>query len=111
MVLREPFSAFTVIEVAWFLRLAYCLEEAQAERDLQQMGSCLSAVLRMAHALDAPRLLKKVEKHIAGKVGVHNPCPQLLLGQLQQCGKLATGSHAGPGRGGQGHVNVTVRSL
>lgn len=77
MVLREPFSAFTVIEVAWFLRLAYCLEEAQAERDLQQMGSCLSAVLRMAHALDAPRLLKKVEKHIAGKVGVHHPCPQL----------------------------------
>lgn len=67
--LREPFCAFTVVDVAWFLRLAYCLDEAQAERDLQQMGSCLSAVLRLAHALDAPRLLKKVERHIAGGLG------------------------------------------
>lgn len=66
VVLREPFSAFSVIEVAWFLRLAYCLDESQADLDLQHMGSCLSAVLRLAHALDAPRLLKNAERHIAG---------------------------------------------
>lgn len=77
VVLREPFSAFTVIEVAWFLRLAYCLDEAQAEGDLQQMGTCLSAVLRMSHALDAPRLLKKVEKHIAG--GLLAACSEGLV--------------------------------
>lgn len=67
VVLREPFSAYAAAEVAWFLRLAYSLDEAQAERDLQGMGSCLPAVLRLAHALDAPRLLRRAERHIADR--------------------------------------------
>ncbi|KAI7845149.1 hypothetical protein COHA_001194 [Chlorella ohadii] len=83
VVLREPFCAFTVVDVAWFLRLAYCLDEAQAERDLQQMGSCLSAVLRLAHALDAPRLLKKVERHIADKLSSGS------VGAIVECIDLA----------------------
>lgn len=67
VVLREPFSAYAPSEVAWFLRLAYSLDETQADHDLHSMGSCLPAVLRLAHALDAPRLLRRAEKHVAGE--------------------------------------------
>eukprot|EP00887_Chlorella_sp_A99_P004868 scaffold4.g4868.t1 len=73
-----PFSGFSLQDVCAFLRFAYSPHEA-TPANLVGCGDSLPALLRLAHQLQADRLLECVDDTISAKAR------RLLLGQLAGC--------------------------
>ena len=65
LVLGEPLSDCSLFEAALFLRLCYRPQDVSPANLVAQRAS-LPALLRLAHKLDAGRILGEVAKHMKG---------------------------------------------
>lgn len=73
LVLEEPFKGCSVYEAALFLRLCYRPHEL-TQASLAGQRDSLPCLLRLAHKLDAGRILQEVVKHMKGEARAPPGC-------------------------------------
>jgi len=66
LVLEEPLSGCSLFEAALFLRLCYRPQDV-SHANLAAQRPSLPALLRLAHKLDAGRIMKEIVNHMKGE--------------------------------------------
>ena len=66
LTLSLPFHGYGPVEVALLLRFIYCPEDATPE-NFRAVAASVPGLLRLAHALEAGRLLPRLEAHLVGE--------------------------------------------